>query len=867
MVTWEKPDRDSALQTDTIDVLNTELGRLSPEQRDLFDRERNVTAGRLGAGSATRTAVLLDAAGDGLAPAVPYAPPEPIEDAVRGFVTSSARVFLVTGAAGTGKTTFIEYLARQFGPSIDCQLLTLASWELATVDVAAEILRYTSIPRGDDALLSLESHSAQLTRPFLVVIDGTATHEAFAAIGRQVDAILRQVTTSALRFVLTVRSPPAIETTAHPLLHASLFKENHGGEHAGYHTIQPWTTAQARARWDRAADVPFSGLPAGVQHLIRTPLYMTLALDAPPDATRGDLSTYALIDHCVRRVLGNDTDAVEQRIALLTHLAQHQSEDEVPPTLAGLTSAAVTTAPELPLRMPATVIRRTHSGKREFTHDVLCEFFLSTSLADRLHEQGRSVNTVRALNELADRAATSGTARSIYDLVLQRLDAVAPEILDFVATAPTASLVSTVPLMMTGAERTRFATSEVLRACADRAATSQDPALSRALLRNPNTHNALARTSYRWLLTLLRRFGTEIWPDIGTFVETTFNSVDAYTLLDSTNLADSGEATFFARHFYLFFGDAGDTTLETFLSHPDWRVRAALAEALSDETVAVDETGLTVMSRLIADADYKVRATVAPVVTRAPGDAAIHFLTILLEDNNWHVRDRALRGLDRLGIPPRRKELIDCALSIMDTSATWRNAPGNVEPTQDRLRILYSGEPPHEIAELRRRRGDHRALRTILREVRTGHLNPPFHSDRARHAQHRRRSHRRSCCGQRGGRPDRSWRSSDQGSRRRSDFACGGSVRGQGEVHRRATFHRCRRLRGQRATGRCVFPARRACSSPLMQGQTSFSSLVLRPPPAFEQQLMPGVGLRSRSCSTLLSTPRIDGSRIWNVPA
>ncbi|WP_091629153.1 orotidine 5'-phosphate decarboxylase / HUMPS family protein [Amycolatopsis saalfeldensis] len=719
VVGWEKPQRAAPLQHETVEVLDVELGRLEPDRRERFDQERGVVVHRLGAGSAVRTAAILATVDSEPGAPLPYTPPAGVVGSARLFLESSARVFLVPGSAGIGKTSLTRHLAQQFTREADCQLLTVGSWEMSTVDIAAEILRYASIPRGDDALLTLEEHSARLTRPCLVLVDGIASHEAFATVGRQIDAILRQATASALRFLLTVRTPPAIETTAHPLLHASLFTP--ADER---HALSPWPVGEARAHWERAASASFDSLSAGIQHLVRTPLYMKLALAAPPLAGGGDLGAYALVDHCVRRVLG--TDGTERYFPLLTELAHRYGHDDLPAALNVLDDGAHP-VPELPSDLPATLLRVTQHRQVEFSHDVLREFFLSTRIADLLHRQGRSVAAVQALNELADRASTSGAARSMFALVLERLDLLAPALLEAIATAPTASLRTTVPLMMSMAGAARFLTPEVLRSCAARAEHDNDPALSRALLGNPRLHHALGPGRYRWLLALLRQFGVTLWAEVTSFVEENFDSTDAYTFLDLANLADGAEATFFARHFYLFFADAANSTLEIFLSHTDWRVRAALAEALGDDTVSVDDTGLTVMTRLVHDTDYKVRAAIAPDVGRAPGHAAVTHLTVLLNDDNWHVRERALQGLDRLGLPSRRPDLIQAALDILATEPAWSRTPGHIRPSQDRLRILHA--PPRDAAASNEEAAafahDPRAIVTILREIRTGHLTPP----------------------------------------------------------------------------------------------------------------------------------------------
>ncbi|MFD8497700.1 orotidine 5'-phosphate decarboxylase / HUMPS family protein [Amycolatopsis sp. NPDC059657] len=720
VVGWEKPDRGSTLQHETIEALTTELNRLPEDKRDHFDRERGISGGRLGSGSATRTAALLATAVPGPGTPLPYSPPSDTIDAARNFLTSSARVFLVSGAAGTGKTSLTRYLAEQFADQADCQLLAVSGWETSSTDLAVEILRYASIPRGDDALLTLEEHASRLTRPCLVFVDGIATHDMFSLLCRHVDTILRQVIVPALRFVLTVRTPPALETTAYPLLHASLFTSAGTKDHETQHSLTPWPADLTRRTWERETGTPFDSLPPSVRDLARTPLYMKLALDTPPELAGGGLGAYALLHRCVRRILGADREG--HRFAQLTELAQQQGVDDVPVALRRSADTAGR-ALDLPSDIPATLVLAESNRAPEFVHDVLREFFLATHIADLIEQRGRSVAAVQAFNELADRASISSTARGLLDLVVQRLDDLDSALLISIVTAPNASLRSTVPLMISMSSDAQYLTPAVVRACAARAENGPEPALTRALLASPRLHHALGASCYRWLLTMLRRFGADLWPEMTRFVEENFDSTDAYTLLDLADLADSDEATYFARHFYLFFADSTGSTLQTFLSHANWRVRAALAEALDSPTVVIDATGLTVMASLVRDPDYKVRAAVAPVIARVPGHDASTHLKVLLNDENWHVRERALQGLDRLGLPPRRPDLIHTALAVLDTDTAWSRTPGHIRPSQDRFRVLHASTSP--TVNQPQQRYDDEVLATILREVRTGYLTPP----------------------------------------------------------------------------------------------------------------------------------------------
>lgn len=724
---WEKSSRTSVLHHETREVLNRELDRLPTETRDRFDRQLGAAPGKLGAGSAVRTTALLESLDVDVDSPLPYQSPTGAVEDFRRFLQSSARVFLLTGAAGSGKSLLTQHLARHLGTEVDIQLLTVGSWDLAGLDVAVEILRYASISRGHDALLTLETQCDQMPRPCVVVIDGIASHDEFTVIGRQVDAILRQVTTSMLRFVLTVRTPPTIETTAHPILHAAVFTPNQEPRKGNGTELVPWPPAKARSLWEQARAPhapPFDRLPRAIQQLVQTPVYMRLALPASLVTQGQNLNAYALLDHCVQAILGGDASDNARAIATLTDLAHRQSREQLP---AALVSADPATAEQVSQPRPLdgvadTIACERPHGRTDFTHDVIREFFLSTRIADLLHAEGRSIATVSAVNDLADRASTSGSAHSIIELVFQRLDNVKPDLLGYIATAPTASTSSTVPLIVSLADDAQFATPEVLRALAIQAEQDASINLSRALLRSEATHTALGHGRARWLLVLLRRFGTDIWPDVAGFIERTFDAADTYALLDTADLANGADATYFARHFYLFFADTSNGALESFLSHPNWRVRAALAEGIDDDRAPISDTAVVIIDRLVHDADYKVRAAVAQAITRAPRAVANSHLTTLLRDDNWHVRERTLRGLDQLGPDHPKRDLVTAALETIASDRSWRQCPSHIRPSTQRLQLLHDTEFRDKSSTAE---NDHRALLTVLREIRTEYLVLP----------------------------------------------------------------------------------------------------------------------------------------------
>lgn len=726
---WESRGAQARLRYHTQEVLDTDLAQAPEDVRRRFAQALNTVdrhAGALASGSAARSATFVDSMRAQLAADLPYRPPTGAIDSLRAFLESPSRVYLITGQAGSGKTRLSYHLADVLHAEADVQLHSAAAWVSQDLDLAVELLRYASIASERDPLLTLESQAVGLARPCLIVIDGITAQVQFDQIARHVDIILRQVRSGFLRFVLVIRTPPRITTSAHPVLNASVFTPPGAGLVATPYEVPQWTDEDARAAWDSAksADmVSFNVLPDTVRKLARLPLYLKLLLTAGPIVSNADANPYTLIDHCVRTVLQGTGRDVNTTHDMLADLAQRQLPDLLPPTLV---SPGVN-QPQGQHRMLAhggdltAIVREEAVGSGlEFVHDVLREYFLATRIAERLVEQGRSMATVSALNELAARALTSAIARSIFEQVIHCLDNTSRHVITAAALAPTISLNTTLPLMLRHA--TGLTTAEVLRACAQRCDQESAQELTVALLATPATLPALGDTVYGWLVTALRRFSTPIWDDAARFIEQNLDSRAARALLDTADLDHGDEATFFARHFFLFFGDNPEETraLSVLLHHQNWRVRAALAHALRDSRAPVTLSSNQVITAVIDDNDYKVRAAAALALPYIPVDAARSYLPALLLDRNWHVRERVLEGLlttPNTGEDPAPIDaLAQVALSIAFTDPTWQHSPTHVRPRLHRLRLLHAN---HDVG------GDPRALFGVLREVHTGWLALP----------------------------------------------------------------------------------------------------------------------------------------------
>ncbi|MEU8179166.1 orotidine 5'-phosphate decarboxylase / HUMPS family protein [Micromonospora sp. NPDC049047] len=654
--------------------------------------------GVLGPGSRRRTDALLAALNVDRDEEPPYQEPMDAVRSVTDFLGSRARVHLLTGASGCGKSRLVQHVAAGLSDAADFQLHVADHWLVQDGSPAARILRYASLPATDEPSLAAEAAVRGANRSCVIVIDGIRDTGQLTAVGQEVDALLREVMEPHLRFMLVVRTPPAIDVSAFPVLAASVHAPLRMT--ASYH-LSRWSRVEAGRAWEasrRPGDPAFSELPAVVRELVRVPLHLRL-LRAGGEIGWAQTNAYDLIDRCVRAIASGE-DAVDE----LARAAERERPDLVPQGLRGDVPPDSS-----PTALAPLLIRSPMTGRVEFGHDVIREFALATVISRRMRES-RSVSVVTAaFNALAAQAVTSGAARSVCELTALALDRSAAATVTAVLTAPTVDARVTVPLLLALTDA-RFVTVGVLRQAADRALREHGLDLTGSVLGHDRTATALGTGFRPWLLRVLDRYGSEVWQPVRLAIDA--HPAEAETdrwLVPGESI--SGElAAFVARHWYLF-STGEDERLENLLASRDWRVRAALADGARDKGMPFPSVVGQVLERLCDDADYKVRAATARALPAAQPPTGAVLMERLLVDPNWHVRESMVKSL----LAEPGTELAARAARLMAADPTWAEPPRHVGVLLERLRLLVPAFGTASVSPV-----TEQALFGLLREMRTG---------------------------------------------------------------------------------------------------------------------------------------------------
>lgn len=474
----------------------------------------------------------------------------------------------------------------------------------------------------------------------------------------------------------------------------------------------------------------FTELPHSLQALARTPLYLQMLRSAGGTGERGGrprtVNAFRLVDHCVRTILARACQNVDAAMDHLAELACDHMPEVIPGSLADPPRRP--DHPTASESVPA-LLERGPDGRERFTHDVFREYFLAVRIADRMTVRGRSAATIAAFNDLAGRASRSAAARGVFDFVVCALDCYAPNLIEVLALAPSIGLDAALPMLLeTAASNGNLASPDVLRACADRCTQAPTDQLAKALLATPTITQALADRHAPWIVEQLRTYGSDIWDDVANHLEHALDIRVSTRIIECIDLDNAEEAAFLARHFDLFTGTHRDNAdvLQQLLQHLDWRVRAALAEALRGPRALSDTHVRLIVEQLIHDDDYKVRAAVARAIGAVGTMTARTHVRALLADSNWHVRERTLQGI--LSGPQEPLPNPDLATTVAKSIASdksWRSAPAPAAKLLARLQLL-NGVHTIEQPAL----GD-TALFGLLREVRTGWIELPEELERS----------------------------------------------------------------------------------------------------------------------------------------
>ena len=737
---WERRGAEAKLRYETQQLLDRELTRCGSEVVDRFElilrseitdespvletarADTQLGGAYLGDRSTERTAVLIHTARTDLAAAT-YHPDRVAIQRFQQFLDSAARVFVLTGRAGRGKTRLSQHLVGQWPGRVDFQFHACSTWALAATDLATEVLRYASLPSGNDPLLTLERASNSLERPCIVVVDGVDSEEQLTVVGRQMDGILRQANSNNFRFVIVARTPPELDLSAYPILAAATFGQI-SASNAASHTLTRWTPAEARELWDLECGddhMAFLDLPESLQSLARIPIYMQLMRSAGGAAQAstqvGSANAFNLVDHCVRTLLSRHAQPVEAAIEHLGQIACELMPDAIPGPLAGVVPTSGRGSSAADGKLPSPLVEQAPDGRTRFAHEVFREYFLAVRIVAQMTIHGRSAATVTAFNELAAHAARSAAVRGVFDFVVCALDTSAPNLIEVIALAPSITLDIALPMLLeTTATNGVLASADVVRACAQRCMQAPARQLTRAVLATPNLAEALGDQHAPWVVKQLRIYGSEIWSDIACHVEAALDIRISARIFDCIDLDHTKDATFLARHFDLFTNagrDAADL-LQQLLHHLDWRVRAGLVEALLRRRALGPAQVNQIVERLVHDDDYKVRAAVALAAGILDTPAAQRHLQTLLTDSNWHVRERVLQGvLNGPQAPLPDPALASTVSAVVTSDKSWATPPASTAKLLARMRLLNKDSSPDAPP------GD-AALFGLLREIRSG---------------------------------------------------------------------------------------------------------------------------------------------------
>lgn len=709
--------------------LEAEFARLSSSSiRPVLDRTPTGDPSSASLARASRMARALVERSEAV---LPFRPNAVFDRELLTFLRGSSRVLLMEGALGVGKTTLCCHVVHSPPAGVTVQLHLVWHIDHRTFDLAAAILRYADVRiETDDPLRGLERLVEGSTDAWLVMVDGVSDVIQWQSLSRELDRILSHVGSSRLRFLVAHRSLPDLRVTEYPIMSAltHIPSETRSAGASASFRVEPWTASETHAVWETGrADgaPPFDTLARPLQHLLRWPLHMRLARESlsRSNGAMADIpSLFELVDTSISTAFAKVGADQEMCLLSMQALAQALYDDQfhlrsdAPPGSTQPSEAGLLAAIDAEI-----VVVGTRPGRRHlaFAHDLFAEYSLALSCMREIGEQADAIDAMSVLNGIARSSETSATAQGVLELTILGLASrerevwrrVVAVIHRRVSSLTTACLPTVVRLQCRGADLIDARDVECLLALS---ASQGQLRLARSLLECPALVRELpVPIVARWLLDVLRGFGSVLWWEIRAFLNgPAVTHALASALLAAAEMDDPDQARLVAHLAPRMGGDdpARSRTLASLRNHPDWQVRAALVSALAEARALGDETEDALSRYLHQHEDYKVRAAAgrasAAIWNRSP-----LLVLELLRDHNWHVRNAVLESARELpGV-----ELAELVRSV--SWEEWRAAPVDARANAWEILLLAMVSDPPALPE---DEAFDRALFRLLREGVTG---------------------------------------------------------------------------------------------------------------------------------------------------
>jgi len=208
-----------------------------------------------------------------------YAQRSDIKQHFVNFLASEATVMVITGKAGTGKSSFVCSIVQEFGIKygillIDCAYLNINPDESIN-DYLASLLDLK-----DHSLLELASGEIA---PLIIVFDAVNEYKQRELLLGMLSDFIRNVKSKYIKILVTSRTP--IWQTIRKHFTVPIDKDYHTGGPNSYVTIDKFTHQEIESAYDLYRTIyqiktPFSKLSTQVSRFIQQPLFLKLTSEA-----------------------------------------------------------------------------------------------------------------------------------------------------------------------------------------------------------------------------------------------------------------------------------------------------------------------------------------------------------------------------------------------------------------------------------------------------------------------------------------------------------------------------------------------------------------------------------------------------------